>query len=67
MLIRVVLPAPFSPITPMDLAALGREVDAVVGDKAAEALDDPERRDLRHDVGYLAVIGSAIVIAPSTI
>ena len=57
---------------PVDLAGFGREVHAAVGDKAAVALDDANRLDLRHETrsgreGYFADIGSAILIEPSTI
>ena len=55
---------------PVDLAALDREVDAIVGDKPAVALDDPDGFDLRHERAagfYFAFIGSAILIEPSTI
>ena len=55
----------------MDLAALDREVDAVVGDKPAIALDDADGCDLGHEkgrrAGYFAVMGSAILIEPFTI
>ena len=56
----------------VDLAAFGREIHAVIGDKAAVALDDADGFDLGHETrpgsaGYLALIGSAILIEPSTI
>ena len=56
----------------VDLAPFGREIHAVIGDKAAIALDDADGCDLGHETrpgpaGYLALIGSAILIEPSTI
>ena len=56
----------------VDLAPFGREIHAVVGDEAAIALDDADGCDLGHETrpgsaGYLALIGSAILIEPSTI
>ena len=56
----------------VNLAAFGLETNAVVGDKAAIALDDADGSDLNHGsgpdgAGYLALIGSAILIEPSTI
>ena len=56
---------------PMDLAAIDRKGDAVVGDKPAIALDDADGFDLGHETGrkalYFAAIGSAIFTEPSTI
>ena len=55
---------------PVDLAALDREVDLIVGEQAAVALDDADGFDLGHGsvTGcYFAIIGSAILIEPSTI
>ena len=56
----------------VDLAPLGGEIDAVVGEEAAIALDDADGCDLGHETrpgsaSYLALIGSAILIAPLTI
>jgi hypothetical protein len=71
MLIRVVLPALFSPITPW-ISPRSAEIHAIIGDKAAIAFDDADGCDLGHErrpgsQGYLALIGSAILIEPSTI
>ena len=41
---------------PVDFAALDREVDMIIGDKAAVALDDADSFDLRHGKARRAAI-----------
>ena len=71
MLIRVVLPAPFSPITAWISPRGDGEIDVIVGDQRAVALDDADRLRVSSAVKrvalYFAVIGSAILTAPLTI
>ena len=54
----------------VNLAAVDGEIDVIVGEDGAVTLDDADRfqlRDRQRLSAYLAVIGSATLIAPLTI
>ena len=53
----------------VDLAALDGEIDVIIGEERAIALDDADRLEFesRHRALYFAVIGSAILSEPLTI